>query len=243
MNKTTKVAVFASFAAGILLVGGTWAYAVVTNAQLSACVKRDGDTRILIPGFSGSSCNRGEQLVTWNITGQQGPKGDKGDTGASGAQGATGTPGQIGATGPQGIQGLTGVTGTPGVVGQDGVQGLKGEKGDNGINGSQRIEGDIVYFDGTLTDGNGGTFFVNAGSQIVASASCPDGKVLLGGGGYVHGFAGQGSWPSQATRVVMQDSYPLSSTTWTVGGIVISNLASPSSLHPVEARAYAICTL
>lgn len=73
-----------------LLAGGAWVYAQATDGVINACVKKDGSTRILLPGITSSTCNKGEQLVTWNIMGPQGPKGDKGEQGVQGEPGAPG---------------------------------------------------------------------------------------------------------------------------------------------------------
>src|SRR5262249_4817892 len=59
-----------------------------------------------------ASCDDGETLLEWNITGPQGPKGDTGPAGAKGAQGETGA---IGKTGPVGEKGEPGPKGGTGV--------------------------------------------------------------------------------------------------------------------------------
>jgi hypothetical protein len=76
---------------------------------IAACISRDGRIRILsAPQLldarhkrEGSTCDRGERLVTWNIAGPPGPAG------------ATGLPGPQGAPGPQGDPGPAG----PGFLG------------------------------------------------------------------------------------------------------------------------------
>jgi hypothetical protein len=117
-SRTAKITIITA----ALLLSGTWAYAQVAGAQLSACVSRSGDTRILLPGFTSSSCARNERLVTWSVTG---PKGDKGDKGDNGAQGLQGYPG------------IQGATGTPGIAGGNGQNGAPGAKGDMGLPGKQ----------------------------------------------------------------------------------------------------------
>jgi hypothetical protein len=121
---------------------GGYAVAEVATSQLSACVSRNGETRLVIAGFTKKqACEKGEQLISWNT---MGPKGDKGDTGLTGEQGiqgpkgdtgATGEQGQIGLTGPQGPKGDQGLDGKDGANGQDGAQGPKGDTGKDGAPG------------------------------------------------------------------------------------------------------------
>jgi hypothetical protein len=109
------------------------AFAFIASNQLSACVSKDGEMRLIVSGFTKKQkCEKNEQLVSWNVAGQQGPqgvagpvgpKGDKGDTGVTGLaglQGQQGTQGEVGPMGPQGLQG---------------IQGTKGDKGDTGVPG------------------------------------------------------------------------------------------------------------
>jgi hypothetical protein len=92
-----------------------------------------------------------------------GPKTD-GAWPASGAS-LVGPQGAKGNTGAQGPQGLTGATGAQGPTGATGPQGPAGYTGYQ-----------VVTADKTFTDVPGGT------SQQWALASCPAGKVLIGGG-------------------------------------------------------------
>lgn len=73
---------------------GGYVFAQVSTGQLSACVSKNGETRLIITGFTKrNTCETGQQLVSWNIQGLKGDKGDKGDTGDIGPQGA---PAQFG---------------------------------------------------------------------------------------------------------------------------------------------------
>lgn len=134
VSRTARIAVLASTVTVALIVGGTWAYAEVGSGQLSACVKKDGDVRVLIPGFTGSNCKKDERLVRWNITGPQGPKGEKGDAGVPGVNGQGGATGPQGPVGPMGAQGEQGLPGKDGSNGQDGAPGPKGDTGTPGMN-------------------------------------------------------------------------------------------------------------
>ena len=72
------------------------AYAFATGNVITACAKRDGEVYLIGAGFQRASCARGDQALTWNVQGIQGPKGDKGDSGV---------PGKDRAPGPQGVPG------------------------------------------------------------------------------------------------------------------------------------------
>ena len=113
INKTIKVAVGSVLATLVLVAGGSWIYVSAAGGTINACVAKDGDTRILL---TGSTCRKGEQLLSWNVMGPQGPKGD------------TGAVGAIGPVGPQGVAGTNGL---------NGAQGPKGDKGDQGVSGTQ----------------------------------------------------------------------------------------------------------
>ncbi len=130
MKKQYIVAIAVLLGLGI----GGYAVASVATSQLSACVAKDGDTRLIVLGFTKKqTCEKGEQLISWNTAGQQGPQGIAGPQGPKGDTGATGPQGQIGLTGSQGIQGPSG---KDGVDGQDGIQGPKGDKGETGASGN-----------------------------------------------------------------------------------------------------------
>lgn len=91
---------------------------------------------------------------------------------ASGAWPATGTS-LVGPQGPKGNTGATGATGPIGPTGAPGAPGATGAQGPSGYTGYQVVTGSK-----TFTDARGGT------SQEWAGASCPAGKVLIGGGAY-----------------------------------------------------------
>ena len=77
----------------------------------------------------------------------------------------------------------------------------------------------------------------NTGTQITATASCAAGEVLLGGGGDVT-TNGVGNLKR---RTVLASSYPSSTTTWTVVGVVTdSNLAATQTM---SVTAFALCSL
>jgi hypothetical protein len=72
-----------------------------------------------------------------------------------------------------------------------------------------------------------------AGTTFTDTATCAAGKVLFGGGGTVTITSGQNR------RIGMVQSYPSSTTTWTVTGVAISPLGSGVT---ARATAYALCS-
>ena len=85
-----------------------YAFAQISGGQLSACVERNGESHFVLTGFTKKQvCEKGEQLVSWNIAGlpgPQGPQGVAGKDGASGGAGMQGLAGQKGDPGPAGNQ-------------------------------------------------------------------------------------------------------------------------------------------
>jgi hypothetical protein len=71
-----------------------------------------------------------------------------------------------------------------------------------------------------------------ADTRVTANVSCPAGKVLLGGGGRV-------TTNDTARKVSIQESYPSSTTTWTVVGVVQTTLAFGRTMTVTP---YAICS-
>jgi hypothetical protein len=109
-----------------------------------------------------------------------GPQGPRGDTGAPGPKGDPGEPGA------PGTKGDPGATGPPGPQGEGGVP---------GVSGYEQITVD------RQTDPNVSIF-------TSATATCPIGKVAVGGGGEILN-------PTQAgTGVVLDASRPISPRTW-----------------------------
>jgi hypothetical protein len=70
------------------------------------------------------------------------------------------------------------------------------------------------------------------GTAVMATASCPTGKVLLGGGANVTGAA------DVQKNVMLRSSYPISSSAWRSVAVVMAPLAAGEqvSLHP-----YVLC--
>jgi hypothetical protein len=146
-------------------------------------------------------------------TGAAGPQGPKGDTGAVGPQGPEGPQGPQGAQGPQGPQGLQGFTGPQGEQGPQGLPGL------NGVSGYQKVFSQVAPAS------------VNAGSFFQVIASCPAGKVTLGGGHELTGSA------SQQLSVVTSAPYQNGTAGWLVA--LRNNTGGP--LGSVQVKAWVLC--
>jgi hypothetical protein len=118
MKTRSKVLIALVAVVCLVSVGATWMLAQAGGA-ISACVLKDGTLYITSTGM----CKKGETLLTWNITGPQGPIGPAGPTGPEGQAGPQGPAGQAGPTGPAGQAGpqgpasLAALEGTPCSVG------------------------------------------------------------------------------------------------------------------------------
>jgi hypothetical protein len=77
----------------------------------TGCILPSGQLRVI--DAATSACGYAEALITWNLTGPQGPPGPQGPMGLQGPQGipgpagAAGLPGPTGPTGPQGPAGIS----------------------------------------------------------------------------------------------------------------------------------------
>jgi hypothetical protein len=129
--------------------------------------------------------------------GKQGPAGPQGAPGAAGAKGATGEKG------PQGPKGDTGAPGAPGKQGEPGPAGP--------VN---------------LTYVTGAPVSVSSHTIGNASATCPAGTNVVGGGVY--------SVFSQYNEIDVDSSFPDTTTSWKA---FVSNI----SVKNQTIRAYAIC--
>jgi hypothetical protein len=131
------VAFFACFApaagAGIVPSSGGVIQACLTTKGAPAT---RGSLRVVA---SARKCRarRGEQPISWSVTGFTGPAGPPGSTGPEGAAGAAGAVGETGATGAQGAEGAQGATGLQGLTGPQGLTGLTGQQGLTGLAGPQ----------------------------------------------------------------------------------------------------------
>jgi len=124
-----------------------------------------------------------------------GPKGEKGDTGPPGEKGEKGDPGEQGPPGEKGEKGDPGEQGPPGEKGEKGdpgEQGPPGKKGDRGQRGLQGPKGSTGPKGAAGQPGLQGYKMVPKsekrkaykGNRIILYATCPDNKLVVGGGAY-----------------------------------------------------------
>jgi hypothetical protein len=78
---------------------------------------------------------------------------------------------------------------------------------------------------------------ITTGLGTTATASCPGSSVLLGGGGRIIHSGGNAN---DRVRFVLKESYPSSTTTWTVSAMTVGNVLSATNV--VSVQAFAICT-
>ena len=174
--------------------------------------------------------------------GPQGPAGSDGAPGATGATGATGPAGPAGPAGPTGPAGADGKDGATGPQGPAGPQGNPGPKGDTGAPGAPGAQGPtgpqgpqgaaapIAGFETVpvLAFPNGAANVAGL-ATLATDATCPPGKVVVGGG-----FEGLTDSALQMHHIA---SYPSSSNTWTVKLKNRETLAKSG----VQVRVYALC--
>lgn len=154
--------------------------------------------------------------------GPQGPVGPPGPVGSAGATGAPGAPGPAGPIGPLGPIGATGATGAIGPAGSQGIQGVPGPTGPAGPAGPAGSVTGVQIVEGTPTSG--------PDFSKQASASCPSGKVIVGGGARTRSFT------TQFSTLVIKSSFPDAATNqW------MSSAAAATVDTNWELLAYAIC--
>src|SRR5689334_4217023 len=105
-----------ALAALVVLAASAAAYAAIPDGDgvFTACIAADGSLRVIDPS-AGGECRGGENRVSWNKKGIEGPKGPTGATGPQGPRGAVGPAGPAGGPpGPQGDPGPPGPKGDPG---------------------------------------------------------------------------------------------------------------------------------
>lgn len=169
--------------------------------------------------------------------GPAGPVGAVGAAGATGTQGLRGAPGTTGSAGAAGVSGLDGAPGPDGLPGADGGTGPVGPTGAEGPEGVQGVQGDGGSAGPAGPQGDPGTAGVSGYTRVVGTpsatdsvspkvvtATCPAGKVVVGGGAV----------GSAATGLAITRSYPASTTVWEAA---LTAGAGPTWW----AQAYALC--
>jgi hypothetical protein len=157
---------------------------VAASDTIRACYVPASGTIYRIGVAGGPAACHGSHIeMKWNVAGPAGapgpagpvgpagPKGEDGAAGAAGPQGEKGDKGEKGDTGPAGVSGAQGPAGPQGPVGPAGPQGPQGIQGPAGSGGS------LVAMQ-TVRD----SVDILPGRFGRAIATCPSGKVLLGGG-------------------------------------------------------------
>lgn len=197
---------------GAAYANGSGPLAGASSGDVHGCLSLP--SRVIYVPAKGFRCHPSDLPISWSKAGQRGPKGSagaKGTTGAQGPQGTTGAPGatgQIGSKGEAGQAGLAGLPGQPskgetgltgeqgamgaegpeGEKGETGSQGPKGEKGEPGLVGEKGEKGETGIL-GYQVVTNSETIFANGGGTSLGQvfATCPAGKVVIGGGGHAVG--------------------------------------------------------
>lgn len=182
-----RVAVSVSVA---LIILGASAFGVVANTPPStfyACLMKNGSLYNVVVDSPAQDCHSGDISVTWDQTGPQGPAGLDGATGPAGPAGPTGATGATGPAGPQGLTGPVGPAGPQGPTGPMGPAGATGATGPAGPTGATGPAGPTGPAP-DLTTLLGRTVTVVASTSVtpgnfgVASANCPTGYEVVGGG-------------------------------------------------------------
>ena len=124
--------------------------------------------------------------------------------------------GPVGRTGARGPEGPTGPAGPAGPAGAAGPAGP-----------TSAVSAASIATSPALASATGAP----KGTQLMATASCPAGTILLSGGAQV-----SAGGASQA--VALRSSYPVNATTWQVVGVVITKLPTGVAM---EIAPYAVC--
>lgn len=179
-------------------------------------VVASGDVRVV---RASAGCRANEHRISWN---RQGLPGKAGPPGKTGPPGADGKDGQDGQDGQDGLDGEDGFDGLDGVDGKDGKDGPPGPPGPPGSLATQIVAGSTGS---TASDALSGTRFE-------ATAGCPAGMKVLGGGGQV-----AVSVAEQLGRATLVESFPTDESTWKVVGAVTTTLEGSSA----SISAWAVC--
>jgi len=197
-----------------MLIGGAGLVAYgASSATFYGCLRENGErplTDVRVSPAPPPTCGKDETPVSWNQVGPPGPAGPQG------------VPGPQGLTGPAGPQGLTGPAGPPGAPGASGVE--------------------IVTAVGAYTDNSDIVRHPEVSvvaAYKTATATCPQGKRVIGGGGQVIEVSAPTLEPDvlhpDAIRIVhLGASYPSGNGAWTVEAGATGGIAW-------QLTAYAIC--
>jgi len=171
------------------------ALATIPNAGvINGCFDKNNGQLRVIDAQATAGCLKPETAISWNQIGPQGEQGIQGPVGPQGIQGPTGVAGQTGATGATGPAGPIGATGATGATGASAGSGY------------QIVSGSVS----------------RPNAITAASATCPAGKVAVGGGYRL---------PDGDT---INGFFPLNSQTFSTAGLITGS-------STVERIVYVIC--
>ncbi len=230
---------------------GFWSYSQASSNPITICVAANGTVHVVgVNGFTSNDCTTNDSLLTWNIQGPQGdtgPQGLQGNTGPQGPQGEKGDQGATGATGPQGPQGIqgnagnNGLDGAPGIQGNTGATGPQGPKGDTGPQGPQGPQGATGPQGPAGANGISGyqqvsvTSNSSTGVSITQTASCPNGKKVIGGGFNVLAS-------DYIDDYYIQSNNAINDTTWSVSARKPANSNNETKSGQWKLTVTAICS-
>ncbi len=173
------------------------------------------------------------------VAGPEGPQGPAGANGADGAQGPQGPAGSEGPQGPAGVAGPEGPQGPAGAPGADGAQGPQGPAGPEGpqgpagANGADGAQGPVgpMGLQGPAGGVSGyervaGATSPSNGNAKTATATCPDGKVVMSGGLVIGGN----------TNTTVTSNHATSDTTWSVTAASVAIVGGNFTV-----QAFAVC--
>ena len=160
-------------------------------------------------------------------------------TGATGPQGPPGPQGVRGFPGPTGPQGPVGATGPAGAPGPKGATGPQGPAGPAGSGGSgSALTSSVVQ--GTVESSAADPAI---GTTVSATATCPSGRILLGGGtqvtstpvpsaagGTTTTTAKAGSTATPQSGVALLSSEPSAARSWKGIGVVTAPIGAAAMM-------------
>lgn len=171
------------------------ALATIPNAGvINGCFDKNNGQLRVIDAQAAAGCLKPETAISWNQIGPQGEQGIQGPVGPQGSQGIQG---------PIGVPGQTGATGATGPAGPTGATGATGASAGSGY---QIVTGSVS----------------RPNAITAASATCPAGKVVVGGGYRI---------PDGDT---ISGFFPVNSQTMSTAGLITGS-------STVERIVYAIC--
>lgn len=206
-----------------LAAGGT-ALASGGGHTYTGCLTSYGKIVKVAVGHSPAHACTGDQVeISWNKRGRRGPEGPQGETGATGPAGPAGPPGPAGPQGPQGDTGPPGPAGRQGPEGPQGPVGPQGPAGPSGMSGWQIVT--------SVSRANG------LDTMTSAYATCPAGKIVVGGGADIPHVATLSAFDKQAISA----SKPVVNGNGTSSWYAKAREVGVGTLDWWELYVYAIC--